>query len=523
MADEKLQYELNFKTRAETAPVEEVTKKVRDLAFETERLQRLSAPEKVRFTEAAYYDLNSTLTTTTNTSAKLVEKVEAGAKATKGHGLVIQQAGYQVQDFAVQVAAGGNAVNALVQQGSQMAGVFGPGGAVIGALLALGGVAYQVFSATGDNAEGAAKKAEKLRDVAKEVADNVAAASAEDIDFALEAITLAKEEAERLRDVWKETNAARAAAETASLNNAEIIRRAMVQLRELQGQQIDQQKEIQAREEAEAAQRQLKARQETDAANKRLDDAREEVAVAKEVFEKRTELVVKGAEDLQQARQTLEVRRAERDELQKLAKERIALTDATLPDLLTGRKPQSARDAEKKLNTQDFQTELAVLEREIARLEDELRFGGELTQQLAGAARSFDSALRTAEDIAGAVANDLPRIQQTLEAADVSGTVGAAVASAEAVAAEVRAGVEGFEAVTEQQKQAKTDLQRLYSDGKITFDEIDKANAALRELVNTANGEQLKTLLSITAALQTFSNELREVKRQVEGIRGQTR
>lgn len=51
-----------------------------------------------------------------------------------------QQAGYQIQDFIVQVQGGQSALVAFSQQGSQLAGAFGPGGAVLGAVIALGSV-----------------------------------------------------------------------------------------------------------------------------------------------------------------------------------------------------------------------------------------------------------------------------------------------------------------------------------------------------------------------------------------------
>jgi len=49
----------------------------------------------------------------------------------------LQQAGYQVGDFAVQISGGQNALQAFGQQGSQLAGIFGPMGAVIGAVIAI--------------------------------------------------------------------------------------------------------------------------------------------------------------------------------------------------------------------------------------------------------------------------------------------------------------------------------------------------------------------------------------------------
>lgn len=63
----------------------------------------------------------------------------------------LQQAGYQVNDFIVQIASGQNALVAFGQQGSQLAGIFGTQGAVVGAVIAavaaLGNLAYQAYMA----------------------------------------------------------------------------------------------------------------------------------------------------------------------------------------------------------------------------------------------------------------------------------------------------------------------------------------------------------------------------------------
>lgn len=55
----------------------------------------------------------------------------------RGFGTGAQQVGYQVQDMIVQIQGGTSAFVAIGQQGSQLAGAFGPGGAVIGAIIAL--------------------------------------------------------------------------------------------------------------------------------------------------------------------------------------------------------------------------------------------------------------------------------------------------------------------------------------------------------------------------------------------------
>lgn len=61
---------------------------------------------------------------------------------------VLRQSSYQVGDLAVQLASGQSALTAFVQQGSQLAGAFGPAGAAIGAVGAvLGAVAHGFLSA----------------------------------------------------------------------------------------------------------------------------------------------------------------------------------------------------------------------------------------------------------------------------------------------------------------------------------------------------------------------------------------
>ena len=62
----------------------------------------------------------------------------------------VQQTGYQLQDFVVQLQSGTSFFTAFGQQGSQLAGIFGPAGAVFGAVIALGsalgGLAYAAIT-----------------------------------------------------------------------------------------------------------------------------------------------------------------------------------------------------------------------------------------------------------------------------------------------------------------------------------------------------------------------------------------
>lgn len=93
----------------------------------------------------------------------------------------MQQAGYQIQDFIVQVQGGQSALVAFSQQGSQLAGAFGPGGAVVGAFIALGSVLVGTLStalgSTKDEMEQLKTAAETLNKVVVINSQGVAALS----------------------------------------------------------------------------------------------------------------------------------------------------------------------------------------------------------------------------------------------------------------------------------------------------------------------------------------------------------
>ncbi|HBR7518914.1 TPA: phage tail length tape measure family protein [Klebsiella pneumoniae] len=94
--------------------------------------------------------------------------VNQSARSFGGFQNALRQSGYQIQDFIVQVQGGQSALVALSQQGSQLLGVFGTGGAVAGALLTLGTVIVGSLIAGMDNASVSTKA---LTDSQKRLAD----------------------------------------------------------------------------------------------------------------------------------------------------------------------------------------------------------------------------------------------------------------------------------------------------------------------------------------------------------------
>ncbi|ALA45606.1 tail length tape measure protein [Enterobacter phage phiEap-2] len=100
-----------------------------------------------------------------DTSAtKMASSVDKATPKLKGFGTGAQQIGYQVQDMIVQIQGGTSAFVAIGQQGSQLAGAFGPGGAVIGAIIALSAA---VAGTLVKSLDSASISAEELQNSAK--------------------------------------------------------------------------------------------------------------------------------------------------------------------------------------------------------------------------------------------------------------------------------------------------------------------------------------------------------------------
>lgn len=106
------------------------------------------------------------------------------------------QVGFQVQDMVVQLQSGTSAFVAIGQQGSQLAGAFGPGGAVLGAVIALasavGGVLYKSLT----EAEGSSKDLEAAQKQLKDTFQQTASGSLELTDGLIQLTQISREASE---------------------------------------------------------------------------------------------------------------------------------------------------------------------------------------------------------------------------------------------------------------------------------------------------------------------------------------
>ena len=102
-------------------------------------ISQKEAQQSLSLLTKEYYDFTQGAATGGNQFAKFnVETYKANQRLKRFTSTGLQQAGYQIGDFAVQVQSGTNVAVAFGQQMSQLLGIFGAGGALAGAGVAIG-------------------------------------------------------------------------------------------------------------------------------------------------------------------------------------------------------------------------------------------------------------------------------------------------------------------------------------------------------------------------------------------------
>lgn len=173
------------------------------------------AQEEYRQTEAR-------IKATTSAAAAQVTQVNGLGGVFQRHRASIQQAGYQIGDFAVQVGSGTNALIAFSQQGSQLLGAFGVFGAVAGAGIAIAAPLIRAFFDMGEEAKTAEDRLEDLAAATDLYADAADAANAP-IDDLKDAYGDLSDEIERALGLQRDL--ARVAAEQALGKTTGLIRK----------------------------------------------------------------------------------------------------------------------------------------------------------------------------------------------------------------------------------------------------------------------------------------------------------
>lgn len=141
-----------------------ITQRNKSLGVSTEKTTKELEELKQKFQEiGVVINRNGKVLSAQNRNFSQFGTVTAkGGKSMSRFNMIMQQGGFQLQDFIVQLQGGTSIFTAFSQQGSQFAGIFGPTGAIVGAVIALG-------SALGGLAFGLRESSEEAKTLQEEM------------------------------------------------------------------------------------------------------------------------------------------------------------------------------------------------------------------------------------------------------------------------------------------------------------------------------------------------------------------
>lgn len=534
MADQDVRIRID--TTANTRGAKEAARSVEDITRDVDAMTR-----KVNASEFAFYNLDEALKRDATRLDQVSEQARrfgtaagtAGA-ANKRFGTVAQQAGYQVQDFATQVAGGTSAMTALGQQGPQLLSIFGPGGAIAGALLSIGALIGNVMLNARREAGDTEDSLEGLKGKIDEVAEAAAKLQEEELEFGDAAIKDAIESAKGLIGAFDAAAAAEGAYSKQALDNAEALRKARAAIAELLGpglrEQPNQVAEILNAEAAAADAREQAARNAAEQELRRLDNARRTLQADREGLATITENLIQEGARLQAMRDQLAVLRQQKAELEEIARTPVPITEQGYPGTGPSAAQRRRSEAQAQLADPSTQAELLALEEKIAGLEERLDpVNGRAMVGFRRAVVSLGQQEQQILALEDEVATKIAGIEQTLGTQDIVGQVDALGKAQEASANEIEAAIKDFVPQNEAQRQSIEILRGLIEDGKLTADEVVSATRSLGSLqgalgpaVNRIN-TNLDLILKLTKELdrrqQQFESEIRGQIRALEGRR----
>ena len=439
------------------------------------------------------------LSTASTQAAAASTAASAGASKV---GQVAASAGYQVQDFATQVSMGTSAFTAFAQQAPQFLGVFGPGGALAGALVAVGAIATKVFLDMASNAEAAGEAAQDLADKLTEAYEK---RGGEKARAAIDAIRLESDLTNALReselglidvknnrikteeDLAKKQDdltekAIRYLAQIGQITNAEAA------LDELRKQSAERQKEaaiadVEAGVQGEIA-RYNNIKSQRDDLDREVSDAEARIA------------------RLQQQQQDLtnqlNISRASDERLIKAGVEG------------EGFKSSAVAQAESKL---------AGIEKQISGLFDFIDQAPQRIGELTAA--SYTQAAKVDQAVEGAKI-EIEKIESEYKLSEKSQAITAASQQMSGAAQAISTAIEGFEPINQAQENAKNQLLKAAADGQITANEQQQVAASLNTLMGTLRAGQntsISTLQELIRINNELASKLGAAGRAIDGLR----
>jgi len=450
---------------------------------------------------------------TTATNAATTATATTG-KAASRVGSLVGQAGYQVQDFAVQVGAGTSALTAFAQQAPQLLGAFGPAGAIAGAFVAIGAIATKVFMSIGDDAMSAEEKAKKFTKELAEVAKAAEKSVDDQIDFGKRAIEEATTEAEQYAAELNNVADNQIRLNKVIFDSMMEVSEAEQTLKELRGESTDALKQQSEQAAADAQRREAEMNTLLAAEQQKLKAAADAVEIAK------NDLAAKETQKLA----TETILKNEQAAL-KIAEERLKTTEKLAEKSLSSQifgplvasaqtvSPAVQQQAQQQLDEGTLQKEVETLKNRVSKMAEAISASGELTDEIVAAeanVRSVESQFRQAtEDVKSAMQS----INIEAISGDIKATSDQLKERATLLGDEVKTITEGVTASTQSEKAALETIKQKLADGKIDLTEINQTSTALtelgpriREAIN-GNSQKVATLITIMNEMKSQSDQ----------------
>jgi hypothetical protein len=471
--------------------VEAAEKKERALQRERDAIKKTQDAEDVR-SKKAVENANR-------------EQAVTSTKAGRGQGIQIQQAGFQVADFATQVGGGTSAAQALGQQLPQLLGAFGPWGAVIGAaaavLIPLGRALFDVAAQS--------EKTKESADLAKSMIEKFGAAAKK----------AGEEDVQKLVDKLKNQNDQLDSIQAAELKGIETKRQVASVQSEIATSYLD----------AEAAA--LKYLEQTgqliNTEGRLLEIEKEKIKIANsEKIAAENTKVETARMGYDQAIQDRDAVQQDIVKLQKLAQETAA--SLRMPTKML----EIAQGADKQLglkepsaNTQKLQQDVDVIS---SKLEAYYNSIDSINQTLPALSIAIDNAGMNIDQTKIEVDANIEKLNTQANLAETTATLSQSIEKQTEEVTKIKEFTASFEATIPVQQEAKARLEQATSDGKIISSEQRQVAGDLQILMATLNAgqsghrQQLQELIAMNNTLityQTQSNiEINKLKARVNSI-----
>lgn len=420
-------------------------------------------------------------------SNKATTAAAATGKGASRVGQLAGQAGFQIQDFAVQVGAGTSALTAFSQQAPQLLGAFGPAGAIAGAVVAIGAIAAKVFLQMADDAKAAGdagkEAGEKMLEVFKKV-------GGEDADLVLRKIG----EQIDLNKILREGADGLLAVQNNKVKSDHELAKSQAIATEEALKYLEATGQIKSAEEAIIALRKETAEMDKNAAVAQVEVGIQTQRNLYDQIQKQTEDIQSGYD---KAVERLNKAREEEIKFNRAFFQSKEMDDASIKD---GRNEKGFKSSRTNTAEQQLNRVEAEIEQLLSFIETAPDKIGSLTASAYEQGYKVEQALAEGKIAIDALEAQFNTAQQTEE---IKQTVTDLTAGAKELSEEITK----FEPINEMQRSAKESILAAAADGQLTAQELQSNASNLQILIGTLKTGQGGMVQSLQELI-TLNNEL---------------